>query len=270
MKIGVYYKILDSKIFNGSMFYAFEHFVFLNKFCDVYFILYFPMNVSPEYFALIKDAFENRYNLDKTIWHNVKIVRSIKDLYRIKVNKAVFFDYRSLESLFYFISPKEIFVYQNEDKPKLESSDKKIIYYGYYDYQQHDKKQLLQINFDIFKDIKTSNKKAFVSSGIKIDRDIIENYVKKPYFVKEVDFVEKNLFEKFDELYYFHTIFDRNNRILIESAYYDKNINLIEINSPNDSIKERFQDAKNKNIDKYYLTENNIMIQDILKENYVF
>ena len=54
-----------------------------------------------------------------------------------------------------------------------------------------------------------------------------------------------NLFESFDTLYFIHTTRDTNNRIIIESAWYDKNIEIIKpMPLPKDSIDYRYEDMK--------------------------
>lgn len=266
--ISIFYYLIKNKKINGSLFYCFEHFVFLNKYKHTTFFLY---DCSEEDLTLVVDIFKDRYNFDYCILDRIVIVNSVTELYKIESDKCLFLDTRSFEKVFRFTTIKECLVYCNDYFKPIKSKFKKIKYYGYYDYQNFEVEQMLQINFDIFKPIK--NKKtdtAFVSSPYTDQSKLIPFLdIKEPNIItKGAENHHKNLFEKFDTLYIYQIRHDVNNRAIPEAFFYSKKVVVkYKDNTFIDSVKLRYDDCMDGNLKKYWLDDNNKIIKSMLEQN---
>lgn len=260
---GVFYSLIHHKKINGTLFYCFEHFVFLNKFKKTNFYI---KDCSEEDLKTILKIFKEKYDYDSNLDELIFPISSIREIYRIDIEKALFLDIRSLNEILLFLKCKDIYSFVNEEGI-LPESNKNIKYYGIYDYQKYDVEQMLQINFDIFK--KIDNKftdAAFVSLSKS------SNY--KEYFkIKERKIIVKspneglgNIFELVDALYFLHNSIDTNNRAIPEAFFYNKRIEIFHSDSNLiDSVVLRYEDCLKGNLRNYWLDENNKIIRDMIE-----
>jgi hypothetical protein len=266
MKLCIFYEMIEHKPINGSLFYCFEYYKFLldnNK--DIVFIIHKSKNNK------ILDIFKNKYLLNENDLKNVIFTNSIKEIFKYtnNIDKILFLDTRSYKNNYPLIRTKNIYLYANNDnynKPK----SKNIKIYGYYDYQKFQYSTLLKFYFNIYPEIKKSKNNYFISSTLKnIDEKISEKFTNKysNKYEKDVNNHLNNLFENFNTLVYIHSTLDTNNRIIIESAFYNKKIEFIDDCNIIDSSNIRYEDAINNNIKKYYLTLDDILIKDFINEN---
>jgi len=268
LKLGVFYHIIEHKIVNGSLFYAFEYFEFLNKFEDTYLFLF----TNNDHLENILKYLKQRYTSKN--WNKIIQINNIKELYNCNVNKALFLDTRSFHNIYCFLKTTEVLVYNSSyvfNKTLPKSKLKNIYYFGYYYYQDYEIQQLLQINFECFKDIDKSDNKTFISSGTlndKLVKNIIQDYNDDKYLLKDNMKFYNNIFESFDKLIYIHNFLDTNNRLIVESFYYGKEVEYIHYNSNlrKDSSFFRYLDCKAGNIKKYYLTKDNKIIKKMLEK----
>ena len=267
MKLAILYEVIPHKPINGSLFYCYEYYRFIDNLKqDIIFII---KDTSKKYKNLILNTIENKYLTDSD---NIIFTHSIMEIYKLSksIDKILFLDTRSYRNNFEFLETKNIYLYNNDNnfyRPKT----KNLRVYGYYDYQDFDFKTLLKFYFDIYPPLKKSKKGYFLSSTLKninekISKKISEK-IKGNKIEKNVFQHVNNLFESFDTLVYIHSTLDTNNRIIIESAFYNKNIEFIDEISIIDSSHLRYKDVKNRKLNKYYLTKDDILIKDFINEN---
>jgi hypothetical protein len=273
MSISIIYKILPNKKINGSLFYAFEYFKFIKdnfKDISIKLIIYNESSDNKNfYFSTFKDKYSGDLEND---FKDIFFISGFVDLYNItKTNtKTVYFDVRSYEDTYAFMK-SDLLVYVNQNVKNQKdgvsiSKNKKLTKFGYYDYQNYDVKTPLKIYFDIHKKPRKTKKGIFVSSPLKISSEYLKH---KDFRSKENNKNIENLFEKFDKFVYYHNGKDTNNRLILECYYFGKDIEIIDDipGKPDikDSIDYRFNDIKNGKIEKYRLTIEDPMIQEIIK-----
>lgn len=265
-KRAVFYHLMSQKKINGTLFYCFEYFVFLNKYIDTNFYLY---NCTEDDLKMIGDIFVDRYNFNHELLDKMIAVNTISELYSIESDKSLFLDTRSFDNIFRFMKT-ECLVFCNDDFKSVRSSLKDITYYGYYDYQNFDKEQMLQLNFDIFKPLRNNEptNTAFISSPHNDSKEIVKflDIDEDKILVKKPFEAHANLFERFDTLYMYHTKMDTNNRAIPEAFFYDKKVK-VAYSDPTkiDSVKLRLEDCYDGNLGNYWLTKENLMIKDMLE-----
>jgi len=263
--IGVFYDLIPHKKINGSLFYAFEYFVFLNKFKKTVFYI---SNIRDEYIGELKEVFKNRYNFNNHLLDRIIAIKTIKQYTLINKNikKALFVDVRSYENIHAFLNCPLV-IYSNEAHEITTKKPHKV--FGYYDYQNFQIKEKLKFNFEIYKPI--SNKKtntALVTRVLGAENVIHKIDIKENNIIyKPKEHAIESVFEKFDTLYYYHSFLDTNNRLIVESLYYNKNVEIIYTGLKKDSVYYRYNDIMNNGVDGYRLTKDDLIIQEMLSEN---
>lgn len=267
MIMGVIYLYCPYHKINGSVYYAFEYFVFLlktNKDC-----VFYVIDLDEDGLTLFIKMFKDKYNVSEEIYQKIVPINRTS-LFRKKLERTLCVDVRTLETLRYFLTG-EVHCFSNEKHSNIKKSKNyKITYYGSYpDYQTYDIFNYLKLNFEIFKPI-TNHKtnKVFISSRInpdEIDYSIFNT--DKEIYKKTTDGIIENLFDEIDEIIYYHTKLDTNNRIIPEAFFYNKQITIVESPATKniiDSTVLRYNDLFDGNLNNYYLDNNDEMIKGIL------
>jgi len=267
MKAVLYYFKSHKKI-NGTLFYCFEYFVSARKQNkDVLFVIY---NISEEDLKRVIEIFREKYLFDEDLLADIKGLNSIQDLFDLSLQKALILDMHSFEKLHYFIKG-DIVCYSNEPHEMKRSDLKKITYFGFYDYQPHDYKERLKINFSIFAPLKQKAKtgKVMVSSRLY-------NYseISLPDELKHMTCVFKhqndhldNLFDEIEAVYYFHSDLDTNNRLIPESYFYKKKV-VVDYNGVfNDSVYLGHQSILQNGLEGHSLKGDELMLKAFLGQS---
>jgi len=273
--LSVFYDVLPHKLINGSLFYAFEHYVKLSEFTDTNLYLYKCSDTDLQtVIEIFKDKYNVKYNSEKlsdNIYNNIYNINSIRELYKIKTDKSLFLDGRSFNNIYQFINSDVVVYNSHVNLKKFKSKIKDIKWFGYYDYQDFDIKEKLQLNFSIFKDIKPKKTDtAFFSSSLADSSELFkfaENIKESKVLSKVSRTHTTNLFEEIDTLYYVHINLDVNNRMIPEAFYYKKNIEIIQPKEMKpDSILHRYNDIKENGLQEYTLTKDSLIIQEMLRD----
>jgi hypothetical protein len=257
------YHNIKHKLINGTLFYAFEYYIFLRQYKDLEFFIF---DATEYELTKIKNIFKNRYNFNHKYLDDVKSA-SIKDIYDAshRYKKAIILDHRTYNNVYMFLKKIDILCYAQNHTPFKRKPNLKL--YGYYQYQDYDIKEKLQFNFTIYpiiSDIKTNKK--FITI-LNADIEMLKNKYPNAIFRDTHNHIN-NIFETFDTLIYYHGDgIDTNNRLIVEAFYYNKEVILIDNGYQNDSVYFRYIDIKENGIQSYKLTKNNKMIKDYLENN---
>lgn len=250
-QIGVVYKWNLYNKLNGSLFYAYEYAVYLST--ELYIV-----GISNTDLDLVKTIFNQKYSIEVG---NITAVK-LTDLYRLDLQKTLLVDVKSFYAVKEFLSG-DSHVFSNEPHSMFRyKNNRKVTYYGSYDYQNYDIFNYLKLNFSIFKQIQKSGNKTFVSGPLDglSEYSSTDNVIKKEHHSGRGD-----LFELISSLVYVHTSRDTNNRIIPEAFYYNKKINIIEqASNIIDSVTLRYNDIKDKGLFNYTLSCDDMMIQGML------
>jgi len=267
MKAVLYYFKNHKKI-NGTLFYCFEYYVSAKK-LDPH-VTYIIYNISVEDLEVVKNIFREKYVISEDDLVNVIAVNSIKDLHDLAIEKALILDMHSFEKLNYFIAG-DIVCYSNEPHEMKRSDLKKIIYFGFYDYQPRDIKERLKINFSIFTPLKNTQPtgKVMISSRLYNYQDINLPEEVKQYtpILKNKNDHYSNMFEEIEAIYYFHSALDTNNRLIPESVFYNKKIFIDYNNKFNDSVYLGYQAILNEGIGSHALKGDELMLKHFLGQS---
>jgi len=259
---------------NGSLFYAYEYAAMLNKISNNNQFIIAYSNISEDDIILIDNAFKNKYK-DVMNYNLINRIKLYSFINKNKIERLLYLDVYS-----YFetkkltgIKNKNVFIYVNNDYPNKEYL--KCNTYGYYDYQTFKNKVPLKLGTCFFKNIKSTNEDFIFLSGLFYGRDNLYKYpdiyreICSKYdnlLIKEHGKIYDDLFSKINQIIYLHTTLDTNNRILIESAFYNIKIKCYHLIDIQDSIQDRYNNIQDGNLDKYLLTEDDILIQNILND----
>jgi hypothetical protein len=262
MKVGVVYKFKPKNKINGTLFYCFEYFKFLEKFCDCKFYI---TDISTKDLELVNKIFEEKYN---TNLNNIIPIKTI-DLYRLNLNKTLILDIHTFYNVKEFLT-NEIHCFSNDEHEVFRyKNERKVIYYGSYNYQNYDVFSYLKLNFGIFKQFDKSGEAIFISA---LNQEYIKNELprwKRTFPNKEIILKKNyegrgNIFELIDSVHYVHTGRDTNNRIIPESFYYGKKITYENRHVETDSISFRTEDILKNGLKNYTLTEEDEVIKGML------
>jgi hypothetical protein len=231
---------------NGSLYYAYEYSEYLK-------IPLYIINCSEH--EKVLDAFNDKYH-NPTL--NIKFI-TITQLYTLQLSKTLVLDLHSFNKCKYFLTNK-IFVFSNIEHDMFRYNDsREVTYFGNYSYQPHDIKCDLKLNLKIFKILTTPATPAiyvsYVSYNDKVKYLVDKLNIEHPIIYKNSNYITNNIFNIFTKLVYVHTSRDTNNRILIESFFYNKEIQIIQDCNVNDSVMSRYRDLLNGDLDKYQISE---------------
>jgi len=252
----VYYYFIKDKKINGTLFYCFEYFEFLNNYRDTYFYIY---DISKEDLEFVKNIFKNKYNFNEEILEKIIPINNIREIYNSQGYKNLILDIRTFNKISPFLK-NDIYAFVNERGNLFKSKIKKIFYYGSYDYQSYDIYNILKFNFNIFKPFENpKNGKEFISAGNL--KNLPKNVDKK----KPNEFF--NIFKEYEKFKYIHNYLDVNNRFIVECFFYERELEFVNEIKVIDSAVLRYEDCLNGNLEEYKLTKDDKIIQGILNDN---
>ena len=257
----ILYYFLNNKPINGSLFYCFEYFIFLNDYKDTEFWIY---GIAEKQLNNIKQIFINKYDFEINLLNKIKCCK-IKDFTK-KFSKVIILDNNTYNNLRGFLKSKVLL--HNTNNKSLKNKNIDDIVFGSYYYQNRDVKQHLQFHFKIFKKLINVKDNIFISFPERTLEQSLKYLKSKNILVHKKTFIKNNkhtfnLFENFNTFVYIHNIFDTNNRLIVESFYYDKKIIIFD-DFKKDSINIRYKELNNKGIDYFKLTLNNKLIKEYI------
>jgi hypothetical protein len=264
--MGVIYLYTPYHKINGTVYYAFEYFLFLLKYnhnCKFYVV-----DLDIEGYNLFITIFKDKYNIPESLFNNIISIKRT-EIFKLNLKKTLILDVRTFQNIQYFLTG-DVHCFSNEVHHNFKGTSKyNVTYYGSYDYQNFDVFNYLKINFEIFKEIKNRvTNKVFISS--RIDPECIDYSVfqtEKEIYKKTTNSIIHNLFDEIDEVIYYHKKLDTNNRIIVESFFYNKKIQIVSDINIIDSTILRYNDILAGNFSKYCLSIDDKMIQGMLNEN---
>lgn len=260
----VLYEFKKYKKINGTLFYCFEYYSFLRqRDPSIKFVIF---RISESDFERVLEVFRERYSVSNEVFENIIRVRSVKALHDLSFSKNLIMDMKTFDSLYMFLRG-DILCFANEKHDFKRSEHKKIVYYGYYDYQDYDVQTMLKLNFDIFRPARGGKDQLLVSTVTSnFDAALIPDALKGKKIIRKslLDHYD-NFFDQFDTLFYIHTGHDTNNRLIPECYYYGKEVVVAYTGLPKDSVYYRHEDIKKNGLASYRLIENDPMIVDFLE-----
>jgi hypothetical protein len=261
MKIGVVYKHKPHNKINGTLFYCFEYFKFLQKHVDLNFYI---IGISSSDLELVLDILKEKYATDTNNIIPIKLI----ELYSINLDRTLVLDVNSFYDCKEFMT-NEVHCFSNESHSMFRySNNRSVTYYGSYDYQNYDIFNYLKLNFEIFKPCE-SQPGVFIScldpKYIRFEYDRLQKQFDRPIILKKQHTGIGNLFNYIDAVHYIHVVRDTNNRIIPEGFFYGKTVSIEEVYTELDSIRLRFDDITNNGLGNYTLTDSDEMIKAMLK-----
>lgn len=280
-KLGVFYYWQRYNQINGSLLYAFEYFYQLLESCGhnctpavTLYIVCDPNDTK------VKEKVLNLYNskykqevIDKAI-SSIKFITRF-DCYSLILDKVLFIDIKSYNEIYWLSPNSKKYLYCNNVKDmKLSIPYPITTLYGYYSYQKYNlnKRVPLKLKFDIFKEVDDPGSPSdscpsplwFVSSLGSTERDIKphlpENYVYK------TSTQARDIYNHYQNILYVHNgNLDTNNRLIPESKFYNKNLEVIFTKADYKDIGS-ITDRWNNDWKHYELDGNDLLITDILKD----
>jgi hypothetical protein len=259
----ILYNHLEHKKINGTLFYAFEYFIFLKKYIPSLKFLLFKISKSD--FLFIINSLKNKYNIDDNCFSDILPVYKFTDIRFFNISSLIVLDIVSFEKIKPFVinSVSKIFVYSNDTHSYLNLYDN-VTFYGWYDYQSFNFKTRLKLFKDIHITYLNKGNKIFFSSPSVNPFSYIGNLDINNILVKENNSIHLNLFEKISKVIYYHNgCRDTNNRLIPESFIHNVELEVIFNDNFNDSIKDRFDLIKSSPSD-LFLSRDDLLISDII------
>ena len=283
-EINIVYKFQPYNKVNGTLFYCFEYMLQLlelNK--DVNFYIFNIQDDQDKW--LVEKCFKEKYLNDYHIYlQRVFFLKHTINLAKIAKNKKsvfVSFDIKTYNDYSKFTPTHKKFAYINSNKTedcywsnKIEYSQN-TTFFGFYYYQIPDQAILnnlklefifekLQLGLKYHKVFKCSSEHLIFVSAPLMD-NISKSYFSYPYITKRTYYCYDNIFKQVDKVIYIHNSFDTNNRIIPESFYQEKKVELINEHDINDSIMHRHELCVNGEINQLILNPDNLMIKNIIQ-----
>lgn len=262
MNIGVVYQFKPHNKINGTLFYCFEYFKFLQKRSNVKFYI---VDITKHDLELVNQIFYEKYNIDNTDIIPIKRIQ----LFSLQLDRTLILDIDTFYNCKELLT-NQIHCFSNDTHDMFRyKTDRSVTYYGSYPYQRYDREGYLKFNFDIFKPLTKQGHGVFVSAlNQKYLRDnlhLLKERFKRPLILKASTGGPGNLFDHIDAVHYVHTQRDTNNRIIPEAFFYGKEVTIEDLHTEYDSITIRYNDIMENGIEKYRLTEDDTMVQACLK-----
>lgn len=261
----VAYSLIDHKKINGTLFYGFEYFVLLRDLgWDVQFLI---LNTSESDLDYIKDVFINKYKFNLDYLNNIIGVKRYTGVYKLQIENVIILDVLTYEKHHMLLGASNILVYSNDVHDFLNTKDN-VIFYGWYDYQIYNKKNRLKVYDSIHKTYAKHDNKTFISSP-DIDHDLIIEKLHldpKDILIKDNIKVIFNLFEKINNIIYYQSRVDTNNRLIVEAYIHGINFSLYNNDGFDyDSLIDRRDLISSGNVNQLLLDKNDMMIKDFIK-----
>ncbi len=257
----IYYWQPFNKI-NGTLFYCIEYYLEIMEASDVSFYI---VDISGKDLKLVYDLFEDKYKKEYFDKIQIKTITRTK-ICSLNLDKTLILDIKTLERVKYFLTG-DVISFQNDTYDLFRyKNDRTIRFYGSYSYQNRDYDSYLKLGLRFQKSC-LKGQYTFVS-GVNLDTYELDIKIQDSLAKQQGKFYP-NLFDMIHSVAYYHTKRDTNNRIVVEAHYHDKKI--IELNSATikDSFHSRNKDCNNGMINKYILSNSDLMIIDMLKEDNV-
>lgn len=210
--------------------------------------------------------FKERYVYPEEYDESFIVTNKVYDIYKLKPKNCLVLDIHTLDALGEII-PCDLLVYSNVANPLRRYQKKKCTYFGFYDYQDFDEKELLKFSFSHYRSLDRVEDNVFVVSPFFDYKSITvpQAYSHRKKFYKEANRHYSRLHEHFDTLLYFQgSRPDTNNRLIPESFYYNKEIEIIP-NGIQDSVILRYNDILDNGLEKYHLTDDDKIISAFLE-----
>jgi hypothetical protein len=261
MKCGIIYLFKQHHKINGTLFYCFEYFKFIQQYADINFYI---VGANNDDIKLVKQLFSEKYTC------NVDDIKTIKrtEIYSLKLDVTLVFDVHTFTKCKEFFS-NNVHCYSNDTHGNFQyNNNRNVTYYGSYHYQKYDVFSYLKLNFNIFKKV-NNTPGVFVSS---VNTEYVQNNLDdwkkrydKPIIVKRSYKGKGDIFNMIDTVHYVHWSLDKNNRIIPEAFFYQKQLIIEHRTDIIDSVNYRYDDITNNGLDRYVLTLNDPMVQACLK-----
>jgi hypothetical protein len=261
MKIGVVYKFKPQNKINGTLFYCFEYFKFLQKYVDLNFYI---VGISAADLEQVIKLFKKKYDADTDRIIPLRLI----ELYSLNLDRTLILDVNTFYDCKEFLT-NEIHCFSNEPHEMFRySNDRTVTYYGSYSYQNYDVFNYLKLNFEIFKPCK-SQSGVFVScldpKYIRFEYERLQQQFNRPIILKKQHAGVGDLFDQIDAVHYIHVVRDTNNRIIPEAFFHDKAVTIEEVHTELDSIRLRYNDIVENGLGNYTLTDADKMVQACLR-----
>jgi hypothetical protein len=261
MKIGVVYKFKPQNKINGTLFYCFEYFKFLQKYVDLDFYI---VGISASDLEQVIELLNTKYDTDT---EHIVPLRLI-ELYSLNLDRTLILDVNTFYDCKEFLT-NEIHCFSNEPHSMFRySNDRTVTYYGSYTYQNYDVFNYLKLNFEIFKPC-ASKPGVFVScldlKYIGSEYERLQRQFDRPIILKKQHTGIGDLFDQIDAVHYIHVVRDTNNRIIPEAFFHGKQVTIEEVYTELDSIQLRYNDIVSNGLGNYTLADTDEMIKAIIR-----
>ncbi|MFG1500140.1 hypothetical protein ABMA70_08000 [Halobacteriovorax sp. XZX-3] len=210
-------------------------------------------------------VFKERYHFPDEYISDFLVTNSVYDIFKLKPKRCMILDIHTLKLLGETI-PCDLVVFSNEGHEMRRYGMKKVKYYGFYEYQNFDEQELLKFSFGNYKDLNTVDNYVFVNTPSLDYTNVVipELYRDRKLIYKIANKHHENLHEKFDTMLYYQSgKVDTNNRLVPESLYYKKKVEIFK-SVIQDSVNMRYNDILLNGFEAYHLTDEDKLIQDFL------
>ena len=262
----LYYSNSHKKI-NGTLFYCFEYFIWLKQYLPD--IKYFLINTDLDDLELFKSVFREKYIFDESFLDDIIPLTKYTDFMKLTVDNLMVLDVNSYTKMRPFMGKvKSVRVYSNDNHDFLDKKPRHTFYGWYDEYQDYNKRVRLKLYKESHRTYVNRGDKVFVSSP-KCDAMSVVDAVgldREGVFIKKGNEHNNNLFESINEIVYWHTGKDTNNRIVVEAYIHDIPLKVYYNGNLSDSIKERCDVIGNGNAHELFLDDSDIMIKDFVDD----
>jgi hypothetical protein len=256
------------KRISGGLFYCFEYFVFLKKYCPT--LRFIIVNADDELVSWIKFIFMDKYDFD--IMHLSDIVPMSKpmSILREDIRNLIVLDTHTyLKIKDFTVKVSRVFAY-SENKHPYVGAKSHHKFYGWYDhYQDFDIRERIKLHKDIHRVYRDKGNKIYVTA-LNVDiNEVISILGLSPseVYAKTPNQHNTNLFKNVNRMVYWHSgKLDTQNRSIVESCIHGIPLTVHLNGHTGDSIYDRHTMISNGEVDLLYLDENDKLIQDFLND----
>lgn len=264
----VLYKFLKHKPINGTLFYGFEYFLFIKQFVpDVKYVLF---DINKEGMDFVIDTFKDKYNFNEEYISDIIGMQKYTEIYKMGIENIFIVDIKSYDAVHKFLGKtKNVLVYSNDTHNHLNTKDN-TTFYGWYDYQNFNKKVRFKLYDEVHKKFKDKGDKTFLSTPLMEYEHILKelNLDEENLLLKKPRLHNTNLFKEINKIIYYHEGFklkDTNNRLIVEAGIHGVQLDVYLNGYFTDSIYDRFTLMEENRLDELLLTEDDEIIQDFIR-----
>lgn len=264
MNVVLYHSNKHKKI-NGTLFYAFEYYCLIKESIpDLKYILF---NATNDDLKEIKRILLNKYNVPSSYIEDITNKEKYVDILKLNIKNLLILDVHTYERIKDFtLNIDNVKIYSNDSHDFLNLKDNHI-FYGWYKYQIFNKKTRLKIYKEIHKTYEKKGNKVYLSSP-----NSKYGFITKELGLNQDDIITKlpnktddDLFEKINKIIYYYAQSDTNNRIIVEAYIHNIEVELHNVFAY-DSVQERYDTIKAGNVSELFLTNDDILIKDFIKD----